>query len=263
VSSPCDVVRPTERADLELVADAIARAAPREGDALDVQLTADVLLGGPRGQTMPIGKPQRIRPAELRQMHTRWRAGDRTGAARALLDVWVFAYGLNSERIAEGVVRNIVSVSVETVDPLVLTIELVPMDLWGKNLHSLLPRSRWDRLRGETRRRNGDRCEICRTASPLECDEVWAYDVDARVARLVRLRMICEACHRAKHFGRTGATSDPSELEDVIAHFCRVNGCDRRTFEVHWETAQDLWRERNRAGGWTVDLGIYARETRA
>ena len=35
MSSPCDVVRPTERADLELVADAIARAAPREGDALD------------------------------------------------------------------------------------------------------------------------------------------------------------------------------------------------------------------------------------
>src|SRR2546428_13250770 len=125
---------------------------------------------------MPIGKPQRIRAADLLEMRERWRDGDRVAAARALLDVWVYAYGLNTEPSAEGVIGNIVSVSVEAVDPLILTIELVPKDLWGTNLHSLLPRSRWDRLRAEARRRNGESCEICRTASPLECDEVWAYD---------------------------------------------------------------------------------------
>jgi len=160
-----------------------------------------------------------------------------------------------------GGIENIRWVRVRAVDLPVLTIDLVPKPLWGKSLANLLPKDRWDKVHVEVRQRSEAMCEICgESRQHLDCDEVWAYDNDARVAHLARLRMICPRCHQAKHFGRTTATSDQVAIEVVIAHFCQVNCRDRSTFEAHRKAAGDVWLERSRAGEWTVDFGVYAKE---
>lgn len=245
-------------ADLEVIADAIARAAPREGQALQMQIVADVLVKGPKRQQMPASRCQVIAPDTLQQVHALWRDGDRAAAASALFDAFLCAYwpGMDADHIA-----NIVWAEVKAVSPMVLTIDLVPGPLHGQSLANLLNRNEWERLRADTLRRKGALCEVCGARSPLECDEVWDYDDTARVARLAQLRIICRMCHRAKHYGRTRSVFDEQEVEAVIAHFCRVNGCDRAAFEAHQKQASELWWERTQPerGTWSVDFGEWSR----
>jgi hypothetical protein len=143
-----------------------------------------------------------------------------------------------------------------------LVIELVPRPLWGRSLAQLMPRYRWQKLRAEILKRDGERCSVCASETkPLICDEVWDYEDAGRVAHLRRLRIICRMCSFVKHFGHAGTLAQDGrlDLEAVIEHFCRVNACDRAAFEQHRDAAGDVWLERSRRQqDWTVDFGEYA-----
>src|SRR5687767_13292089 len=121
--------------DLRVVADAIAAAAPREANALEVRVTADVLPRGPRRQTMPqpLRRPSRISADALREMHSHWHAGRREEAARALLDAWISVYWPDAGGSAEGVIANLERIVIEVVHPFAITVDLVPRSLWGKS----------------------------------------------------------------------------------------------------------------------------------
>lgn len=88
-----------------------------------------------------------------------------------------------------------------------LTVDLVPRSQWGANLAQALKGARWDTLRKETYRRAGGRCEVCGgvgSRHPLEAHEVWEYDEESGIQRLVRLIALCPACHEVQHIGRAG-----------------------------------------------------------
>jgi hypothetical protein len=112
----------------------------------------------------------------------------------------------------------------------------------------------------------------------LECDEIWHYNDASHVARLDGLRTLCHRCHRVKHFGiysldypaeAVAEERHPSglmvrktvrrvkERQRDIQHFLAVNGCDRRTFELHKERALAECRERD-GHRWRIDWGEYA-----
>jgi hypothetical protein len=144
----------------------------------------------------------------------------------------------------------------ESSSPLKLTIELVPETCWGANLRDILTQAAWNRLRRQVYAHFGHRCAICGAGGRLHCHEVWSYDDAAHVQHLEGCVALCEFCHHVKHFGMAGllASKDKLDLERVIAHFCRVNGCDRARFRTHRDAAFALWRERSRYE-WAVDLG--------
>jgi hypothetical protein len=138
-----------------------------------------------------------------------------------------------------------------------LTIELVPQSCWYSNLRQVLPREAWDRLRRQVYTACGYRCAICGTRGQLHCHEVWSYDDAAHVQRLEGFQALCADCHHIKHLGHAGILASQGKLdyERLVAHFLRVNQCDRATFERHQAEAFAQWEERSRHE-WTTDFGL-------
>lgn len=101
------------RPALRQIAERIRRPhLPTDASILVSRVTADVFYEG-QVKTMPAGAPTEISARNLATMRRLLREGDQEGAARALLNEWVFAYGLNTEREAEGVIGNIERITVQ------------------------------------------------------------------------------------------------------------------------------------------------------
>jgi hypothetical protein len=73
-----------------------------------------------------------------------------------------------------------------TTTTLLLTIEMVPRPLHGRSLAKQLPRWIWHVLSREVREPAESRCQTCSAESGrLDCHEVWAYDDERHIARLL------------------------------------------------------------------------------
>lgn len=142
---------------------------------------------------------------------------------------------------------------------LVLVTELVPETSWYDNLRKVIARDDWDILRRRVYAEYGRRCGICRADAQLHCHEIWEYDESCHIQTLRGFIALCEMCHHVKHLGLASILANEGKLDyqTVIDHFCRVNGCDRATFDAHKKAAFDVWRERSRHP-WTVELGEWA-----
>ncbi|HEX6820392.1 MAG TPA: HNH endonuclease [Ktedonobacterales bacterium] len=138
-----------------------------------------------------------------------------------------------------------------------LTIELVPAGCWYSNLRQALPREAWDRIRRSVYAACNYRCATCGARGKLHCHEVWAYDDAAHVQRLAGFQALCESCHHVKHLGHAGILASQGKLDydRLVAHFLRVNGCDRAAFERHRREAFEQWEERSRHE-WTTDFRL-------
>lgn len=136
-----------------------------------------------------------------------------------------------------------------------LTIELVPATAWGQNLRRALPRAAWERLRARVLAASGHRCAICGAGGRLHCHEVWNYDDERHIQRLVGCLALCRLCHAVKHLGHSELLASRGQLDEewLIAHFMRVNACDRATFAAHRAAAYDQWAERSRHD-WTLEF---------
>lgn len=99
--------------DLRGLAKKIRRPHLDVKDGLRVTMCADVVYVGQHKCPMPAGGPQSIRPNTLGTVRARLRDGDEDGAARALLDAFVFEYGLNAEPDARGVIGGLSEIHVE------------------------------------------------------------------------------------------------------------------------------------------------------
>jgi hypothetical protein len=134
-----------------------------------------------------------------------------------------------------------------------LTVELVPSTCWFSNLRSELSKDEWDRLRRSVYERGGSRCEICRqrgAAHPVECHEVWEYDDDQHVQRLLGLIALCPACHEAKHMGYASSVGRAGQAR---AHLARVNGWSTDDVELYLEMQFEQWSRRSQHE-WSLDL---------
>lgn len=141
--------------------------------------------------------------------------------------------------------------------PLRLTIELVPASAWGHNLRQALPRPAWEQLRARVLAAAGHRCAICGAGGQLHCHEVWQYDDERHIQRLAGCIALCRLCHAVKHLGRAelvASQGGPDEAR-LIAHFRRVNGCDRATYTAHRAAAFAQWQARSRHE-WTLEFGM-------
>jgi len=134
-----------------------------------------------------------------------------------------------------------------------LTVELVPRSAWFKNVRSHVSKEEWERLKRATFGRAGHRCEVCggRGARwPVECHEVFAYDDEQRVQRLVRLVALCPACHEVKHIGLAGVRG---RRREAVAHLARVNGWSHADAELYLEVCFETWHRRS-CHEWRLDL---------
>lgn len=136
-----------------------------------------------------------------------------------------------------------------------LRVELVPRTCWYSNVRSNVSAAEWNICKRLVRDRSGDRCEICGGRGrrwPVECHEVWEYDVDGEVPvqRLLGLVALCPACHEVKHIGRAEAIG---RLRPAKAHLKHVNGWTEQEVDHHLDWAFAVWDARS-ALDWKLDI---------
>jgi hypothetical protein len=140
-----------------------------------------------------------------------------------------------------------------------LSVELVPQTVWYRNLRSELSREEWDRLRKACYHKAWHRCEICHDTGlnqgynwPVECHEIWHYDDEKKVQKLMGLIALCPLCHMVKHLGKAG---HDSKLHIALPHLGEVNGWTERQIKNYTIEVHQQWAARSKHE-WTQDLSI-------
>jgi len=115
-----------------------------------------------------------------------------------------------------------------------LEIESRPISTWGITLASRLPRAEWDSIRKRVYQRANYKCEICgEDCLQLHCHEQWGFDNRKRIQYLKDLRCVCETCHDVIHFGRSKHVYPKSYVNQLVRHWCEVNGKSQKDFEKY------------------------------
>ena len=147
-------------------------------------------------------------------------------------------------------------------------VHLVPTPLWGVNLRAKLSASSWKSLRARLLAERGLRCETCgavEEARKIHAHEEWSYHASqaTAVARVTSVQLVCAKCHAVEHFGRLTLLAArgqlaASVLDDVIAHFCRVNDATPADFDDAEAAAVTTWRRLSAISEWRVEWGPFA-----
>lgn len=138
-----------------------------------------------------------------------------------------------------------------------LTIELVPRSCWFDNVRSAVSSSDWAKLRKNTAKNAGWRCQICGGKGPqwpVECHEIWHYDDSNQQQTLVGLTSLCPSCHEVKHMGFSELRG---KKEEAIAHLALVNGWSLNGAFDYVDEAFALWRKRSEHA-WQLDISWLA-----
>ena len=130
-----------------------------------------------------------------------------------------------------------------------LTIELVPSGQWEDNLRSHLSPAKWNALRTCCYQRALHRCEVCNGVGhkhPVECHEIWDYNDETRVQKLLGLIALCPQCHQVKHIGLAAIKG---KFAQAIGQLMKVNSWPLdlaeayaiRQFEIHQIRSTFAW----------------------
>jgi hypothetical protein len=151
---------------------------------------------------------------------------------------------------------------------LILSVRPIPAPLFGVNLRSFLGDHRWRKLRQSLLPEYCRQCQKCgslvENSSKLHAHEEWSFDTVAEpvVAKVINIKFVCWLCHACEHFMHTismvkdGIVGEEA-LQDVIAHFAKVNGVDAGLFDSHLNKAMKEWRRLSRRK-YVVDFDKYA-----
>ncbi len=134
-----------------------------------------------------------------------------------------------------------------------LTIELVPKTCWYSNVRSNISKEEWDRIRKIVFNRAGNMCEICGGHGnqwPVECHEMWLYDDERHIQKLVKLIALCPSCHEVKHLGLAGTRGREGA---AMTHLAKVNNWSTTDAQHYVEAAFETWHQRSRHH-WTLDI---------
>lgn len=144
---------------------------------------------------------------------------------------------------------------------------LVPSPLWGMNMRELMSQRQWTKFRKALVEHDGLTCRTCGKVETesrhLSAHEEWQYDEEAEpaTALLADVSLVCRHCHRIEHWGLTNnfvaqGRLTQRDMDDLIAHFCRLNNATKADFSAHEEQAMRDWTRRN-GRKWRIDYGPF------
>lgn len=139
-----------------------------------------------------------------------------------------------------------------------LIIELVPKSCWYSNVRSNVSKEEWDRIRKIVFDRAGRVCEVCGGRGrrwPVECHEMWMYDDERHIQKLVKLVALCPSCHEVKHMGLAGIRGRAGA---AMAHLAKVNNWSMSDAQHYVDAAFETWHRRSRHQ-WTLDISYLNR----
>ncbi len=137
--------------------------------------------------------------------------------------------------------------------------ELVPATSWGSNLHNLLSKQDWHKLRIVTLANASHRCEVCGSADNLECHELWTYHdpimslqgaTNIGVQELRGLMALCPACHESHHLG---FAKQQGKLTKALEHLALINQWKTDQLDKYYKYVSTAWLRRSQFM-WVLDL---------
>jgi hypothetical protein len=139
--------------------------------------------------------------------------------------------------------------------PVKLSIELVPKTCWFSNVRDHVATESWNIIRFAVYKKAGYECEICGDQGPkwpVECHEVWDYNDDTWIQKLIGFQALCPLCHKVKHIGFAGYSGN---AEPAVKHLMKVNRWApsetkrylKEVFEIFWNRSTHDWK---------LDLGL-------
>lgn len=144
-----------------------------------------------------------------------------------------------------------------------LELHLVPQSCFYSNLRKVL-KSNWTQLSKDIRGKADLTCQICGWrqghSSPVlgrrytELHEVWEYDEEKKVQKLVEFECLCPACHAVHHWGYSQVSG--KDMDFLMYHACHVNGCSKSEFTQHLIESKEIW-ERRSFLSWKTDFGEW------
>ena len=137
-----------------------------------------------------------------------------------------------------------------------LTVELVPVSSFCKNLRHFLSWTDWDILRKKSYRDANHRCQICGFADRLEAHETWDFKSGKQI--LAGIMALCPMCHHVKHWGHSQILASHGKLsmKSVEQHFMRINGCSEDEMSRYLDAVYEEWMERSMLE-WELDFGNF------
>ncbi len=104
-----------------------------------------------------------------------------------------------------------------------LTIELIPKSAWNINARSILSPEQWSAVKKFIFAKTDYHCEICGGQGPkwpVECHEVFHYNMRTEKQTLIQLIALCPDCHETKHIGTANRRK---RLEEAVDRLQKIN----------------------------------------
>lgn len=144
-----------------------------------------------------------------------------------------------------------------------LSVELIPTTCHYSNVRTTVTKKEWDMIRFMSYKKANNKCEICGESGKnqgykhnVECHEIWDYNDETHVQKLVDLISLCPICHQVKHIGRAIAMR---KHQDAFNQLAKVNKWTPKEVELHILASFELHKERSKHE-WTLDLSILLKE---
>jgi len=144
-----------------------------------------------------------------------------------------------------------------------LTVELVPKTCWFSNIRSTVTVSEWNKIRFMSYKFADNKCEICQSTGKaqgyknnVECHEIWDYNDETHIQKLVGLISLCVRCHQVKHIGRAIAMG---KVDEVFNHLAKVNKWTAEDIDKHIKESFKLHKERSRHK-WELDISLIEKD---
>lgn len=145
------------------------------------------------------------------------------------------------------------------IDPPYIRINLIPQTSWGANVRAILTPEQWRSLRRDhIYPSTGRCCLVCGgrgEAWPVEADEVWHFDDQAKIQKLVAIVPLCPACHEVRS---VGLASTNGRLHHATKHLAWVNRWSLSQATHAIDAAFNQWRARSRQR-WSIDYSHLER----
>jgi hypothetical protein len=146
-------------------------------------------------------------------------------------------------------------------NPIPLTIELVPGTSWYANVRSNVTSSQWNKIRRKCYALADNKCQICGdigtnhgTNYKVACHEIWEYNDETYVQTLKGFIALCPNCHSTKH---PGLAEIRGYIEIVIEQLMKVNKMTRQEAKDYLGLSSKIWIERTEHE-WALNLDILS-----
>lgn len=144
-----------------------------------------------------------------------------------------------------------------------LSVELVPKTCHFSNVRTTVKAKEWDKIRLISYEKAKHKCEICKSVGTdqgykhnVECHEIWEYDDDNHIQKLIGLISLCPICHQVKHIGRA---INMGRLNICVKQLAKINKWTREEIDAHIAESFEIYKERSKHE-WELDISILEKK---